>query len=207
MISSGRVAQVTMTTRKALEADPSFAFDIADYNKYKPIDGLDSFDIVIHAAYLQDSNGTSSTHFLNNFFASISLIESWAEARTLRSQGGTFIFVSSESTRFGLKANPLYPCCKAAIHTFMKSCQNKYSKTDLRFNTVSPGYISDVGMASHSYENDDVRERRSQMTVAARWTTSSEVANIIAYLALEGSSYIIGQDILIDGGKSILEQS
>ena len=44
-----------------------------------------------------------------------------------------------------------------------------------------------------------VRER-SEHEALKRWASPGEIANVIAFLASDGSSFINGADVLVDGG-------
>jgi 3-oxoacyl-[acyl-carrier protein] reductase len=66
-------------------------------------------------------------------------------------------------------------------------------------NAVAPGWI-DTASASE-------RERvMGAATPVGRSGTADEVADVIAFLAGDGASYITGQLITVDGGNSISEE-
>ena len=180
-------------------------FDISTFNCISAVPGLSDYDAVIYCSYLQTTSITSEVEFYSNFFAAVSLVNSWSEQRQLNNIPGSFVFISSESTRFGLARNPLYSCAKAALTSYLKCAQNIYGSSGIRFNSISPGYISDHGMASTSFDDPLKRENRARVTIAQRWALAHEIASVASFLASPDSSYVYGQNILVDGGKSILE--
>ena len=77
-----------------------------------------------------------------------------------------------------------------------------YGKLGIRFNCVSPGYIK-TDMTGESWTNLEKRKSRQSRTTLDRWGTPEDLVGIVFLLCSDGSSYITGQDFLIDGGWSI----
>jgi tropinone reductase I len=69
-------------------------------------------------------------------------------------------------------------------------------------NTVSPWYIQ-TPLTEAVLAQPDRLEKILARTPMNRVGQPEEVADLIAYLAMDKSSYITGQNIMIDGGMSI----
>ena len=69
-----------------------------------------------------------------------------------------------------------------------------------RVNAVVPGLL-DVGMAERM--NRDAREQRVAMIPMGRPGTGDEVAGVVAFLASDAASYVIGQGLVVDGGLTL----
>ena len=70
---------------------------------------------------------------------------------------------------------------------------------NLRVNAVLPG-LTDTKMAKDFTKDDAIDEYLNKVALK-RIAKTSEIANVIAFLASDKSSYINGQLISIDGGK------
>jgi 3-oxoacyl-[acyl-carrier protein] reductase len=109
--------------------------------------------------------------------------------------------VNVSSVTGPLVSNPgetAYSAAKAAMIGMSRSLAIEVAKYDITVNNVAPGWI---GTGSSSKEEKVAAEN----TPMARAGTPQEVADLIAFLASDESSYITGQMIVIDGGNTIQE--
>jgi NAD(P)-dependent dehydrogenase (short-subunit alcohol dehydrogenase family) len=79
---------------------------------------------------------------------------------------------------------------RAGLAAFTKLWADQYAADNLRMNNVLPGFISSL---------PEKEERRARIPMG-RYGTPEEVAELIAFLASDKSSYLTGQNIRIDGG-------
>jgi NAD(P)-dependent dehydrogenase (short-subunit alcohol dehydrogenase family) len=79
---------------------------------------------------------------------------------------------------------------RAALHNFSKLFADRYAKDNVRMNNVLPGYCENVNMA-------DSALRQIPMGRTARF---DEIGQACLFLASDMSSYVTGQNILVDGG-------
>ena len=70
-----------------------------------------------------------------------------------------------------------------------------YAKYNTSITSISPGGIK-------SNQDKNFVKKYSAKTPISRMAEPQEVASFIRFLCLEQSSYIIGQDLVIDGGFS-----
>ena len=74
-----------------------------------------------------------------------------------------------------------------------------YRKYQIRVNSVSPGYIL-TDMTINSYKNKKKYKERSNRTILQRWGKTTDIVGVIKFLISQDSSYITGEDIVVDGG-------
>jgi NAD(P)-dependent dehydrogenase (short-subunit alcohol dehydrogenase family) len=79
---------------------------------------------------------------------------------------------------------------RAGLAAFTKLFCDAYAADNIRMNNVLPGFIDSL---------PETEERRARIPMG-RYGRSGEVADLIAFLASDASSYITGQNIRIDGG-------
>lgn len=97
------------------------------------------------------------------------------------------------STYAAFEPEALFPTSgvfRAGLAAFTKLFSDKYAPDNIRMNNVLPGFISSL---------PETPERRARIPMA-RYGRVEEVAELIAFLAGDRSSYITGQNIRIDGG-------
>jgi NAD(P)-dependent dehydrogenase (short-subunit alcohol dehydrogenase family) len=110
---------------------------------------------------------------------------------TMLAQGrGAFVNVSTYAVFEPESAFPTSGVFRAGLAAFTKLFADEYAARGLRMNNVLPGFISSL---------PEKEERRARIPMG-RYGTPEEVAELIAFLASERSSYITGQNIRVDGG-------
>lgn len=94
-----------------------------------------------------------------------------------------------------------YCASKAAVVMLTKTAAAEYGKDGVRVNCVCPGAI-DTPMLRRS--PDEHLNAVVAMTPLGRIGRPAELANAVAFLASDDSSFITGQSISVDGGYTIL---
>ncbi|SEB63075.1 NAD(P)-dependent dehydrogenase, short-chain alcohol dehydrogenase family [Nitratireductor aquibiodomus] len=105
-------------------------------------------------------------------------------------KSGSIVNISTYATFEPEAAFPTSGVFRAGLAAFTKLFCDKYAAEGLRMNNVLPGFIDSL---------PEKEDRRSRIPMG-RYGTVEEVAELIAFLAGEKSSYITGQNIRIDGG-------
>ena len=117
--------------------------------------------------------------------------------------GGSIVNVSSLA---GLKGGPgmtAYSASKGAIIAFTRALAEELAPDNIRANSVCPGWI-DTPFNEPAIEFMGGRAQQEEMVQQTvplkRQGTSEEIAPGILYLASDASSYVTGQELIIDGG-------
>ncbi|HEX2109818.1 MAG TPA: SDR family NAD(P)-dependent oxidoreductase [Rubrobacteraceae bacterium] len=117
--------------------------------------------------------------------------------------GGSIVNVSSLA---GLKGGPgmtAYSASKGAIIAFTRALAEELAPDNIRANSVCPGWI-DTPFNEPAIEfmggRAQQEEMVQQMVPLKRQGTPEEIAPGILYLASDASSYVTGQELVIDGG-------
>ena len=128
-------------------------------------------------------------------------IVSCAVARAMiKNGGGNIVNISSISGgKHPAIHSGAYASAKAGIVMLTEQMSLEWGKEGIRVNAVSPGFIN-AGMAASHYKNQKEREKREGMVPLGRLGSSEDVAKVVMFLLSEDSSYVHGENILIDGG-------
>lgn len=115
----------------------------------------------------------------------------------IRRKRGSIVNVSSLAGIRMLEVPVHYATAKSAVVGFTMALARELGRYNIRVNAVAPGML-DGGVS----DNIPTRQREQYVTYCAlsRAGTCEEVAELIAFLASDRSSYINAQSILIDGG-------
>lgn len=162
--------------------------------KYKKI------DVLINNAGLSKSG-----YNLSNFNANIqtNLISTFSLTKKFitlfNSKGGNIINISSIASKYGFSNNPGYNASKAGLNSLTQSIANDYSKTNIRCNSILLGYFK-TRMTEKSFNSHKLKKQREDKTMLQRWGKKKEILGPILFLSSDLSSYITGQNIIVDGG-------
>ncbi len=113
--------------------------------------------------------------------------------------GSAIINFSSQAARdgggFGASA---YATAKGAVSTFTKAMAKELGPKGIRVNAVDPGMIA---TSFHdTFTKPEIRTNVANATPLRKQGGAEEVADLVAYLASDESSFITGTNIDINGG-------
>jgi gluconate 5-dehydrogenase len=129
-----------------------------------------------------------------------------AEAVTgMRAQGdGRIIFFSSVAGRSGHKHHGPYAATKGAINQLMRVLAHENAEHGVTANAVAPGYMDTELTRRYLEENPDRRSELVKLIPAGRFGQLHEVVDPVLFLCSPHASFITGQVLYIDGGRTIV---
>jgi NAD(P)-dependent dehydrogenase (short-subunit alcohol dehydrogenase family) len=95
-----------------------------------------------------------------------------------------------------------YGATKAGIALLTQQMAIEWGPYGVRVNAIAPGLIL-AGMSDPIYADPEIREARESKVPLGRLGTSDDIASLVVFLASTESSYITGQNILVDGGVTM----
>lgn len=117
--------------------------------------------------------------------------------------GGSIINMASLAAVKGGAGLTAYSASKGAIVAFTKALAPELAPYKIRVNAVCPGWI-DTPFNQPAIDFMGGREEQDrivkQIVPMGRQGTPEEIAPIVVYLASDGSSYMTGQALVVDGG-------
>jgi gluconate 5-dehydrogenase len=128
-----------------------------------------------------------------------------AAAEGMRERGhGRVIFFSSVAGRSGHKLHGPYAATKGAINQLMRVMAHEYATDGVTVNAVAPGYMDTALTSAYLAEHPDEREALVALIPARRFAKLQEVVDPVLFLASRRASFITGQVLYIDGGRTVV---
>ncbi|OCB73666.1 oxidoreductase [Flavobacterium piscis] len=119
--------------------------------------------------------------------------------KPLMKSGASIINFASQAGRDGGGPGAaLYASAKGAVMTYTRGLAKEFGPQGIRVNALCPGMIA---TAFHdTFTKPEVRTNVANGTPLRREGKASEVADLVAYLASDESSFLTGNNIDINGG-------
>jgi len=124
----------------------------------------------------------------------------WAKAvcrAMISAQNGVIINMASVAGLVGIGGQTNYAASKGAILAFNRALAAELGAKGIRVNAVVPGFIETDMTAVMPRQ---IKRENKDRILLKRFGTPEEVAHVVSFLASEKASYIIGQEIVVDGG-------
>jgi NAD(P)-dependent dehydrogenase (short-subunit alcohol dehydrogenase family) len=124
-------------------------------------------------------------------------------AHMRRHGGGAIVNVASSlGAHMRLAGLGAYVATKAAVSALTRNAALDHIGDGIRINAVSPG-PADTPMSSRPGETQAERDARMQQQLpAGRVASLDEIAAAVLYLASPEAGFIVGTDLVIDGGAT-----
>ncbi|WP_370305056.1 SDR family NAD(P)-dependent oxidoreductase [Sinimarinibacterium flocculans] len=117
--------------------------------------------------------------------------------------GGSIINISSIYGIVGAPMACAYQATKGAVRLMSKSCAVDLSPFNIRVNSVHPGVI-DTPMTKDLLAQPEFRDAALAMTLTRRPARPEEVSQAVLFLASDESSYVVGAELVVDGGYTAM---
>lgn len=115
----------------------------------------------------------------------------------MKQKSGSIINIASVSGVMGNAGQANYSASKAGLIGLTKTTAKEFAKKGIRANAVAPGFIES---AMTDKLPEETKAQYLDSIPLMKFGKTEDVANVVAFLAGDMSSYITGQIINIDGG-------
>lgn len=110
------------------------------------------------------------------------------------------VFISSNISNFGAKAFSAYSSSKAGLDGLMRSLAVELAPK-VRVNSVLPGGVR-TRMTEHMYQDEELIERMAT-TYPLGLGTVADIRDAVVFLLSDKARWITGQQLTVDGGRTI----
>jgi NAD(P)-dependent dehydrogenase (short-subunit alcohol dehydrogenase family) len=179
------VARV-LDAARACPHPPSVIVDIVGVTRFKGLLDLDDDDW----GFSLDLNARHAF-----------LLASMGGALLKEHGGGSMVFIGSASGMAGSERHALYGMAKAGVISLTRSAAVELGPHGVRVNCVSPGAVWTPRMASRIGE--EAKPAYAQLSPLGRVAYACDIASAVLFLASDLSSFITGQNLLVDGATTL----
>lgn len=128
-----------------------------------------------------------------------------AVAREMARAGkGAIVNMSSVNAVLTIPSIASYNVSKGGINQLTRVMALALADRGVRVNAVAPGTIATELAAKAVLTSEDAKQRIMSRTPMKRLGDPSEVADAVAWLASDASSYVTGEIVVVDGGRMTL---
>ena len=123
------------------------------------------------------------------------------------SRDASIIFNSSISHFIGQHSLSAYAASKAAVRSLARTLATELGPRGIRLNVVSPGVVDTPVFDQDRVPKEvkaDLFNTVSTQSAIGRVGKPEEIAEAVVFLASAKSSYIMGAEIVVDGGYTIV---
>lgn len=182
------------------------------------IDAFDSIDILVNGCRqvipsdpLDPDDDALDTMLAQNLKTSLRLSQYVARRMIKQSEGreegqaGSIVNLSSIASG---RAHPdllAFSVSVAAVDQMTRSLAASLAQHRIRVNAVAFGSVMSASLQEALKENPGYRSEIEAGTPLGRVAAPGELADAIQYLASEGSGFMTGQVITLDGGRTLVD--
>ena len=105
------------------------------------------------------------------------------------------IYEGSEFNGRPINTPAVYSASKSAVNGLTSYLSTYWASSKIRVNSLTPGGIA-------SGQNSEFNKKYSNRVPLGRMGEASELVGALIYLASDASSYVTGQNLIVDGGLS-----
>ena len=124
---------------------------------------------------------------------------------SLLNDPASIVLTSTTMIEKGVAGMSVYAATKAAVRSLARTLSAELAPRGVRVNTISPGLVETPIYGKLGLPPEAVQAWAGQLLAkvpAARFGQAEEVARAVLFLASDDSSYMMGENLLFDGGMA-----
>ena len=183
-------------------------------NKYEKLDILVKANrTIIPSNPLDEKGGALEKSISQNLIATLNVSQLFAKSVIKQTKNrknseivGSIINLTSIAADQTIPDMMPYSVSCAALNQLTRSLAVSLAKNGIRVNAISLGSIMSTSLRLNLHSNPELQDSIIDATPLGYIAAPEEVAELALFLSSEGASFLTGQVITIDGGRSILNK-
>lgn len=214
VFGTGQSEASLMAARAALPGAQFFASDAGDGTSIKRlldevmqhVDGLDVLVLNAGIAHFGPITEFAEERFDEVF--RVNLKGPWLTlkyAAPLLRRGGAVVLNTSINNQLGMPGSSVHAATKAALRSLARTAASEFADAGIRVNAVSPGPVVTPLYSKLGLPAEAVTEFQAGLVAQIplkRMGEADEIARAIVFLGSNDSSFITGEELVVDGGLS-----
>jgi NAD(P)-dependent dehydrogenase (short-subunit alcohol dehydrogenase family) len=216
LILQGRDSERLMETRASCQRPDEHLCWNVDFNQVDAIDASLTQLIETHRVAVGDfvhcagmlairplrlSEHAMAQETMNvNFMSAVVILRSLIRRKLNGKHLRRVVFISSTASQFGARGFGLYCASKGALDAFMRAMAVELAP-DVRINSVLPGTVK-TAMTKAMLEDPDLLVRMKD-EYPLGLGEPEDIADAVEYLLSDQARWITGQQMVVDGGRTV----
>jgi NAD(P)-dependent dehydrogenase (short-subunit alcohol dehydrogenase family) len=129
------------------------------------------------------------------------------KAQPVLRDGASIVLTTSGANELGMPGSSVYAATKAAVRSFARTLSAELIGRGIRVNAVSPGPVATPIFGRMGMNEEQQKGLEAQMASQVplkRVADPAEIARAVLFLASSDSSYVVGAELVVDGGLTQL---
>jgi len=127
----------------------------------------------------------------------------------LMPENSSIVLNTSINAHVGMANASVYSATKAAVVTLVRTLSAELLPRKIRVNAVSPGPVSTPLHSAEKFgvtaeQIQQIGEGIARQIPLGRFGRPEEIARVVTFFASDDSSFILGAELIVDGGMSTL---
>lgn len=183
------------------------------------VDRFERIDVLVNATqavgppgqFLDIETDAFDTAFGSNVRATFQLCQAVAKRIIAQADdgegpaGGSIVNLTSIAARRTLPELLAFSVASAALDQLTRSMATSLAEFGIRANGVALGSVLTERVKEAIREDDELREDMIRVTPMGRLADGAEAAETVLFLASDHASYVTGQIVSVDGGRTLLD--
>ncbi|MCF6273794.1 MAG: SDR family oxidoreductase [Rhodobacteraceae bacterium] len=177
------------------------------------IDAFDRVDILVNAsrqvlpsAPLEAADDSFELMLHQNTTVNMQLCQAVAKRMVAQKSGGAVVNLSSIAAQDCVPQSVGYSVASAALDQLTRALAVAYAPHKIRVNAVALGSVMSGSLHALILEDELLRDEVIAATPLGRIGEPDEAAQAALFLASPAASFITGQILAVDGGRSLLDR-
>lgn len=138
--------------------------------------------------------------FQTNYFSQVILTQMLAKKKLINKHA-SLVYISSLSSVLGVAGTLLYASSKAALNSAVRVVAAEMAPQGIRANAICPGIVRTEMLGNTNIDEETFTQQAADYPLGLG--TPEDVGNAVLYHLSDGSRWLTGNCMVIDGGYSL----